>query len=335
MAEPTWRKSAMVRLIPRFPRKITVAELQRLLAAEGYPTTRRTIERDLHEVSRKCEVACDEGGRPVGWYWRKERIDPFGPGLSIGEALQLELVDRHLRPLLPAAVVSVVESRLREARATLRTLAPAPLARWRERVAVVAEGPPLRMPMVPPGITEAVHDALIRCKRMNLVYRSLGGGRGRPMQVHPLAIVYQGGVGYLVALVWDYDDPRHLALHRIRSASVADEPAREPENFDLQRHLVEEAQFDLPSGRSLRLELRVDDWLAAHLLERPLSDDQQATSGKGGSGRCRIQATVIESERLVWWLRSHGGSVEVLRPVALRRRLAAEFKELAARYHRD
>ena len=67
------------------------------------------------------------------------------------------------------------------------------------------------------------------------------------------------------------------------------------------------------------------------LEERRLSDDQ-TIKPTGDDDGAIVTATVAESERLVWWLRSHGPGVEVLAPKGLRNRLAAEFAELSAAY---
>ncbi len=332
MGDSFWRKVEMLRMIPRNPRKITVAELHRGLVNSGHTVDRRTVERDLRQLPSGIPVRCDEQPRSAGWSWEPGTGDVLGPDLSIAEAVQIDLVSRYLRSLLPTQLAAALAPKLREAQATLRTLAPLRLARWRQRVAVIPDGPPLQVPEVRAPVLEAVHEALLQGRCLDVGYQSLGRGRSRAMTVHPLALVYQGSVGYLVARVWNYDDLRHLALHRMRTARVMDELVREPVDFDLQRHLVDEIQFDLPSGDRWRLQLRLEDWLAEHLTERPLSGDQQITPARDDRGGHLLQATVVGSERLVWWLRSHGSSVEVLRPAALRRRMAADAAELAGLY---
>lgn len=130
----------------------------------------------------------------------------------------------------------------------------------------------------------------------------------------------------------DYTDIRHLALHRMSAPESLDTKARQPEGFDLQRYLREDAAFDLAGERELRLKLRVSDWLARHLAERPLSESQRIEPDRNQEGHWLVHVTVRESERLVWWVRSHGDAVEVLQPLALRKRSAAEFRQLAGRY---
>ncbi|MFA7488088.1 MAG: WYL domain-containing protein, partial [Lysobacteraceae bacterium] len=68
------------------------------------------------------------------------------------------------------------------------------------------------------------------------------------------------------------------------------------------------------------------------LEERRLSKDQRIEPNGDDADTAIVRATVRESERMVWWLRSHGPAVEVLEPAALRQRLAEDFAALAACY---
>jgi hypothetical protein len=86
--------------------------------------------------------------------------------------------------------------------------------------------------------------------------------------------------------------------------------------------------FDFPTGRMIQLELVVNEWLARHLSESRLSDDQRITPTQDGK-LARITATVMETQQLEWWLRSLGTNVSVKKPVALRRRIRAEAKTVA------
>lgn len=331
MADTALRYVEMLRHLPALPRRITAAELQQRLKAAGYAISRRSVERDLNKLSEKFGIVGDENARPAGWAWSKG-AGFSAPGMDVIEAMELDMAARYLRPLLPTSVWQALAPRLNEARATLKLLSTAPLARWRSSVAYIDDGQPLIAPKVDPVLLAATHHALLTSKRFSADYFSLGADEPRRFEVNPIALVYVGQVGYLVATLWDYTDVRHLALHRMSSPQGSEKKATRPEGFDLQRYLLDDAAFDIPSEREWRLKLRVSDWLARHLSERPLSEDQRVAQDKGNENHWVVQATVRESERLVWWLRSHGDAVEVIQPVALRKRLAGEFQALATLY---
>jgi predicted DNA-binding transcriptional regulator YafY len=332
MSDTTLRYLETLRLIPRHPRKVTAAEVHGQLLGAGFDIDKRSVERDLHKLSARFPISCDEGARPTGWFWRDGAADLIAPGLTTTEALELELLARYLKPLLPGGTWASLQPRLSAAKATLKTLADAPLARWRKRVAVLEDGPPLQVPEVAPDTLAAVHEGLLQCRVVAVDYRAAEAEKARRFDLHPVALVYMGQVGYLVAMEWQYDDLRLLALHRMSKPELLDAPARQPADFDLAAYLREHAPFDFAGTGELNLQLRVDGWLARHLTERRLSKDQRIEPAEAESDTWLVQATVRESERLVWWLRSHGTALEVLAPRALRQRLGEEFAAQARRY---
>ena len=65
------RQWAMLRLVPRYPAKVDTTSLQRALEDEGFPTTARTIQRDLQTLSGLFPLMVDEREKPFGWSWAK------------------------------------------------------------------------------------------------------------------------------------------------------------------------------------------------------------------------------------------------------------------------
>ena len=332
MSDTTLRHLETLRAIPRHPRKTTAKAVHDYLTRAGYQIDRRSVERDLHKLSESFPITCDEGARPVGWFWPAAAAEVVAPGLSTHEALEMELLARYLKPLLPMSSWASLEPRLEAARATLALLHTAPVARWRKRVAVIGDSPPLLSPAVPSAVIETVHDCLLHGRRFTVDYRAVDSALPKRFEVNPVALVQAGKVSYLVATLWRYGDLKHLALHRMSAPQALETPARQPKGFDLDVYLREQFAFDFPGTKDLRLVLRVSSWMARYLEERKLAPDQRISADDPDGRLWRVRATVRESERLVWWLRSHGEAVEVVKPAALRRRLAAEFAALAARY---
>ena len=328
MSDTTMRHLHMLRLLPRHPQKRTVQQIHDALQLLDFDIDRRSVERDLVRLSQHFPISSDLAGRPRGWFWMADAPDVIAPGLDVGEALGLELLGRYLHTLLPVGQQAALTPRLRAARAALDTLAPPAIARWRKRVTVIDDGAPLVAPEVPADALAQIHAGLLHGRCLEADYLALGARAPRRYRVHPLALVYSGRVGYLVAMLDDFEDARHLALHRVRSARVTEAAARDKVDFDLDAYLRSHA-FDLPGEAMFQLELRVSERLARFLEERRLSSDQRIEHREGG---IRVLAQVRESERLVWWLRSQGAEVEVIRPLRLRRRLAHEFQALADAY---
>jgi len=106
MTETMLRCLTMLRMLPRAPRKIDTATVERRLCDEGYGVTRRTIQRDLHLLARTMPLFCDEH-RPAGWCWAPEAALIDLPGMDPNTALMFTLVERFLAPLLPRSTLRV------------------------------------------------------------------------------------------------------------------------------------------------------------------------------------------------------------------------------------
>ena len=63
---------ALMQHIPTKPPGVSTRELVERLESEGISVTKRTIERDLQELSRHFGLTCNDKGTPFGWYWMIE-----------------------------------------------------------------------------------------------------------------------------------------------------------------------------------------------------------------------------------------------------------------------
>src|SRR5687768_2309629 len=95
------RQWTMLRLIPRSPARIAVKDLQEQLRDADFLVTRRTVQRDLADLSTVFPLVSDDREKPYGWSWQREASSFDLPGLSVPDALTLTLVEQHLRHQLP------------------------------------------------------------------------------------------------------------------------------------------------------------------------------------------------------------------------------------------
>ncbi|MBZ0223886.1 MAG: WYL domain-containing protein [Dokdonella sp.] len=330
MADTLLRHLDMLSLIPPLPGKIASRDLHARLESLGYGVDVRSIERDLHKLSERFPLVSDEA-RPAGWSWRSGQSPLRFPRMDAGTALTYELVARYLAPAFPKTMLKRLEPDFAQARRVLDEFKGSPLARWSKHIAVLPTGFPLLAPEVKDDVSAIVYEALLNGTRFEASYRSVEAERPRRYAFNPLGLVYRDGVLYLVATLWEYEDPRHFPLQRISNPSPLDVPARVPKGFDFGRYVREERSFEYPAGDEIQLELRVDGWLARQLEERRLSLNQ--TIQPIPDREClRVTATVPYTDHLFWWLRSLGSSVEVMKPGLLRRRLKDEAGKLADMY---
>ncbi len=299
----------LLRRIPR-GRKVTATELHRQLKDAGIDRDLRTIQRQLQILAKHFDIERDDRSKPYGYRWLDRAQGLAVPNLTPQESLLLLLAEEHLRNLLPARLMKSMEGFFRQARRNLDPNASPRLERdWPGKVRVVATSQPLLPPKIAPGVFETVSEALFLNRWLHVDYRNSSGRRSKA-DVMPLGLVQQGPRLYLVCRWRGYDNERNLALHRILSAEMSTLTFDRPREFDLGKYDAD-GRFGFGEGEQVRLMFRIERQAGLHLLETPLSTDQQVT--ELDDGRLEITATVVDSAMLEWWLRGFGEAVSDVR----------------------
>jgi predicted DNA-binding transcriptional regulator YafY len=184
---------------------------------------------------------------------------------------------------------------------------------WLSKVRVVSTTQPLLPPKIAPGVFDEVGNALYANQWLAVDYKNQNGKTTRT-DVMPLGLAQQGPRLYLVCRFSGYDNERTLALHRIISAKASTLTFVRPADFDLQAY-DDEGRFGFGNGQLIKLTFCITQGAGFHVLESPLSKDQQAKPIKDGY---EITATLVQTEQLEWWLRGFGEQVWRIRrkPVA-------------------
>jgi predicted DNA-binding transcriptional regulator YafY len=320
----------MLELIPRHGDGITVADLHTKLRSLEFEIDKRSVERDLNHLSAGFPIT-SSGSRPSRWHWMEHAPQMTLPGLDPATALTYELIARYLAPLMPRRLMTALEPQFTAARHVLNEIKVSAVGRWSSRVAVLPQAQPLLPPDVAADVTEVVYESLLSNRRFEVSYRAVETERPKRYPISPLGLVLHGGVLYLVGIAREYPDPCIYALHRMSNAKALDQAAIVPEGFNLDRYVRDEHAFEQPQGSDIHLELLVSPWLAHYLGERRLATDQTLSPIRD-TDQTRLRATVADTLQLRWWLRSFGAEAEVIKPVKLRREMAAEFSALAKRY---
>jgi predicted DNA-binding transcriptional regulator YafY len=324
------RQWQMLRIIPRYPHKITAKSLHEKLKLEQFDVTKRTVERDLLSLSEMFPLVSDERDKPYGWSWSKDAPLFNLPGLSHNEALTLTMVEQHLNSLLPASTLSQLQHYFKTAKQHLSNIPQNERTRsWLNKVRTVPTWQPLLPPTIKPSVQYTVYEALLADKQLEIKYLKRGEDKTVEYRIHPLAVVQRGGITYLYCRVFDYADLRILALHRIHSAIMLEEAANIPAGFSIDKE-ISLGKFGFGEGNQIQLEAIFYHGSGEHLFETALSSDQTLTEKADGS--LKLIATVADTPQLVWWLLGFGDGVEVLKPAALRQSIAETISKMQATY---
>ena len=325
------RQWSMLRKIPRHPGSVGTRELKDKLEEEGFRVDIRTIQRDLEKLSGPFPLASDEQGKAFRWQWAEDGQVMDIPGMEPPAALAFRLAEEYLAPLLPQATLKHLAPHFQRAKEVLGPSPARKLGLWPDKVRIIGRGPILIPPKIRREVQETVYQALLEDRQVQVTYQRKDSDEPKSYPLHPLALVFREGAVYLVCRVKEYDNVRHLALHRMSSAKLLDQPCSRPSGFNLDTYIRTNEELAYPvSGKSIRLETFFDARTAIHLGERPLSKDQRMMPQK--DGRVLLQATVRDTLELRWWLLGFGDKVEVVAPEMFREEFAATVQRMGRFY---
>lgn len=325
------RQWELLKALPSRGPGITIRELTDSLHNLDLGVSRRQIERDLRDLSVLFPIACNDAGKPYGWHWMKGASIEL-PGISIAEALSLQMVEGALKPLLPAVYREVLEARFQAAKQKLDEQASASASsavRWMGKVRTVLPAQPLIPPQLEAGVLDAVQTALLKERQLTGDYQAADNQPAKTLTLHPLGLIQRGPVAYLIATTFNYPDVRLYALHRFTTASQTTAKAVIPVDFNIDDYL-ESGHLQFGSGEVIEFKALVTAPLAVIMQETALVADQEITPH---DDKYLLEATLPLTWQLCWWVLSQGPEIEVLGPSALRAQIKQSLISAAAQYN--
>ena len=303
-------------LLKRIPkgRTITAPELRQQLidANSEFKRAPRTIQRLLETLSTFYDIERDDSSKPYRYCWKENAKGLSLPGLSTQESLLLTLAEQQLSSLLPAKLMKSMQGFFTQARGQLDEKSTSQREReWLDKVRVVSASQPLLPPKVDADVFQQVSDALYGNQWLDVDYKNAEGDR-KVSRVMPLGLAQQGPRMYLVCRYEGYSNERCLALHRFVSAKASTLTFERPREFDLKR-FDDDGRFGYGDGTKIRLSFRIEKVAGLHVVECPLSADQQVVEL---DDVYEITATVVDSAMLDWWLCGFGTSVSEVSRIA-------------------
>ncbi len=328
MNDTLMRQWAMLRAIPRHPRRVDAPTIHARLSDLGMVVSLRTVQRDLNTLAATFPLDFDES-KPQGWCWRQGAGQLEIPSMDAHAALTFNLVEQYMQNLLPRSTLSHMAPWFDAAQGVASSQAST-VTKWRDKLRVIPHTLNKIPAPIDPDIQATIYNGLLNERQIEVTYRAITTGKeAKTYPVHPLGLVVMEQVVYLVCTVKDYQDPRFLAVHRIDSAQLLETDAVKPVSFDIDEFILRE--FGIRLGKTpLDLVLRIRGVLAKYLAETPVAADQ--TMESIDAEWTRVQVKVQDTIQLRTWLRSLGPDAVVEQPTSLRAQLQSEWEELVAMY---
>lgn len=295
-----------IMLLLQVRRRMTSREL-----AERLEVSERTIHRDMESLSAAGVPVIAVRGAGGGWTL-PEGYQTNLTGLNQDEIKALFLTG-------PSRLLSDLGLHDAAEGASIKLLAALPSAHRRDasfirqRIHLDAAGwsqPEERSSALP-----VLQDALWRDRRAYLTYQR-DGGENVERLVDPLGLVAKGSIWYLLAAV--EGEIRTYRVSRVRSARVADEPCRRPEDFDLAAHWAQASRDFIANLPRYPARVRVAPEIIPRLrlAGRFARVESVGPPAVDGWSEAEIRFETLEEARE--YVLGFGGHIEVLEPAELR-----------------
>lgn len=315
--------------------KISTAKLAERLSSLGYEVSLRTVQRDLEDLAEKySDIECDKRSKPYSWGWVKDKVRISVPGMDANQALSLKVLNSHLADLIPDSVLRDIRPLVNESNRVLsENYTAATITKWTDKIAILPQGPVQIKPKVLPLVHEAVSDALLNENQLVISYTKSLDSELKKKTVHPLGLVQQGVVQYLVMVFEGYSDPVYLPMHRIKKAQVLTEKTKTPKGFSLKKY-INQGVFgnwsEFADLKPIKLVAKFSKNAATYLSEAPLATDQKIQ--ELADGQIRLTATVPLTERLIWWIMAYGENIVIEQPTNLKDEVADRLRKALKAY---
>lgn len=297
----------VIEILKRIPRhqKVTAKEIQQQLEAIDIRRDIRTVQRNLDMLTKHFDLIKDDRVKPYGYSWKKDSKGLTISQLSPQESLVLSLAEDYLSNLLPSTVLDSLNGFFQSAKYNLNpSLSPKERQWWKEKVRVVSETMPLLKPEINKAVFDEISEALYHDRLLTLEYYNAKPEK-KIAQVMPLGLAQQGNRLYLVCRFDGYNNERSIAIHRVNKAIKSTFTFKRPDNFNLRQYDAD-GRFGFGEGEICQLNFCIKKEVGFHLLETPLSSNQQVNEFED---HYQISATVIDSLMLKQWLRGFGEDV--------------------------
>lgn len=321
------RQWEMLKKLPPHAPGLAASQMTTWLKSQGYSVSKRTVERDLIELSASFGIACNDKSIPYGWHWIPGRQCDF-TSIGIADAVSLVMAEDVLGSLLPASMLNALRPKFELAKTKLAAMENQRYARWTEKVRYVATTMNLIPPKVDAKVLTTVHEALLQDLQLKIRYTAPQSKTPRELTIHPLSLIQKGATPYLVATAYKYPDVRLYAIHRIWGAEITGIRVIPPQGYTTDGYLASGA-MEFGGVSVIKLKASVTNDLAIYLAETPLSPNQKIQP-KGN--QYIVTAEVNDSWQLRWWILSQGSAITILSPRHIRQGISETLRTAAGNY---
>ena len=177
-------------------------------------------------------------------------------------------------------------------------------------------------------IIHLVNDAVVKKKRVEIVYYSMYRRKMSRRKVSPYRIWFHNGTFYLIGHCSRKKEVRIFALDRIKMIHLTGEYFEIPQDFDLDGFM--QYSFGVFTGDPVAVKILFSPEVAGYVKEKIWHASQKVTEKKDGA--VIFEAKVSGTDEIKFWVLRWGAGARVLEPESLRKELHNETLRMLENY---
>ena len=177
-------------------------------------------------------------------------------------------------------------------------------------------------------IMDAVSEATVQQKVVEIVYYSMSRKKETRRNVSPYKIWFFDGTFYLIGNCGLRHEVRIFALDRIKSVTLTDETFDEPEKFNIDDFM--KSSFGVFHGEPARVRIWFAADIADYIREKIWHETQRIEPQEDGA--IIFEAEVAGTREIAFWVLKWGAKARVLAPESLQEEIRAEVEAMRQVY---
>jgi len=306
----------MLKVIPVHPKWLLTKDIHSHLQDLGIAITKRTVERDLMELTDVFGLTF--GDSPEGYKWSFAYNSPhqFIPAISIDEALSLKMVQTHLQNFLPSQTFEKLSALFKKSDQVLNQHES--LAQWPYLIKEVPTSLSFKPINVNKEIIDNIYSSLLNRENLEIRYHK----KDKSYRVKPVGMLIRDCKLVLVCQYDGFENFRNLLVHRIHEAVVINK--KHNVTIDLQSYIDQQTVAVALSKENIRLIMNVKSYVRNLLSESTLTDTQKITPLD--DIWARVEVEVPHNLELENWIQSQIQHIKIIEPVILKNKIINKLK---------
>ncbi|MBP7176265.1 MAG: WYL domain-containing protein [Thermoclostridium sp.] len=303
----------------------TVQELHHSIQKLGIDVSRKTIERDIDDLSKHFYIYEEEGQKETRYRADKLKIDNIT--FSISELLSLYFLQQVIKPYQKLDVGKTSESLIQK----ILERAPSVDQAYIDSVSdlfIVNPADVVREKNLDENHLQLAREAIEKEYRLKIEYLSFNSDELTCRVIDPYILEIREGCYHLIGFCHLREEVRDFRISRIRSMEMLNETFEKPEKFYEQ---YSQNRFEkMTSDEEITLKIIFEDETARYIKE--YEDNKADKITDIGENKILFEKKTTYTPDILQWVLRFGGDAEVIEPEALRFEVMWEAKRMGQKY---